>query len=109
MRKTFVGCLLMLALPAWGASFDCQKATTTDEKAICANRTLNDKDVEMATTYRLLTGLFAMGARGAMQDQQRQWLTSRHQCGADVPCLNRRYDERLRQLDAIYGRINKPL
>lgn len=101
--------LMTCAIGAHAASFDCDKARAADEKAICASRALNDKDVAMATQYRLLKGLFAMGARGAMQDQQQQWLKSRRACGGDSACLNQRYDERLRQLDAIYQRIDRPL
>ncbi len=101
--------LISCALGAQAASFDCAKAHSADEKAICASRDLNDKDVEMATQYRLLKGLFAMGGQGAMQDQQQAWLKSRRACGGDVACLSQRYDERLRQLDAIYQRIDRPL
>lgn len=35
---------LLLAPLAEAASFDCEKAERADEKAICANRALNDKD-----------------------------------------------------------------
>jgi hypothetical protein len=38
--------------PAGAASFDCAKAEAADEKAICADRQLNDEDVEMAGTWR---------------------------------------------------------
>ncbi|MBJ3815449.1 hypothetical protein F9C28_11045 [Shimwellia pseudoproteus] len=101
--------LCAVSVPVMAASFDCTRARQPDELAICHDRTLNDKDVEMATTYRLLKGLFAMGARGSMQDQQQQWLAQRRQCGSDVQCLHQRYDQRLQQLTAIYDNINKPL
>ncbi|AFJ47458.1 lysozyme inhibitor LprI family protein [Shimwellia blattae] len=101
--------LLLMCSPATAASFDCTRARTPDETAICHNRTLNDKDVEMATTYRLLSGLFAMGTRGNMQDAQQQWLARRHQCGSHIQCLNQRYDERLKQLQTLYDNIDKPL
>ncbi|VTL96972.1 Uncharacterized protein conserved in bacteria, putative lipoprotein [Pseudomonas aeruginosa] len=51
---------ILLAPLAHAASFDCEKATRADEKAICANRALNDQDVEMSVKYRFLRGLFAM-------------------------------------------------
>lgn len=111
MKKSAVVSLALLTLcgPAMAASFDCGRASRPDETAICHNRQLNDKDVEMATTYRLLKGLFAMGARGNMQDQQQQWLGQRRQCASNTTCLNQRYDERLKQLQATYDNINKPL
>lgn len=63
----------------------------------------------MATQYRFLAGLFAMGERGAMQDRQLAWLKQRKMCKGDRICLNKRYDERIHELNAIYARIDKPL
>lgn len=111
MKLKVITALLLtgLACEASAASFACNKVKAADEKTICAQRDLNDKDVELNTKYVFLKGLFAMGARGDLQDSQRAWLKSRQQCGSDKACLTKRYDERLQQLDDIYGRINKPL
>jgi uncharacterized protein len=65
--------VLMLAAawqPIQAASFDCSKAETTDEKAICANPQLNDADVEMSVLYTQLKPLLGMGARGDLEDEQ---------------------------------------
>ncbi|NLU15211.1 lysozyme inhibitor LprI family protein [Serratia liquefaciens] len=100
----------LLSVPAvQAASFDCAKAVSADEKAICASRTLSDKDVEMATKYQFLQGLFAMGVRGEMQDQQQRWLEQRKLCGSDANCLVASYQTRIAELDDIYQHINKPL
>ena len=108
--KRYIAILALLApLAAGAASFDCSKASAPDEKAICAHLALNDKDVEMATKYQFLKGLFAMGARGALQDSQQAWLKTRRQCAGSGSCLNRAYDQRLRELDKVYAGINKPL
>ncbi|HFJ2168641.1 TPA: hypothetical protein ACGTUS_002203 [Salmonella enterica] len=51
MKRTVTGFCLSLLLMASGvsaASFDCRQAKLPDEKAICADRHLNDLDVEMA-------------------------------------------------------------
>lgn len=74
-----------------------------------AHLALNDKDVEMHAKYQFLKGLFAMGRRGALQDAQQSWLKQRQQCKADVTCLTKAYNERLKQLDALYDHIDKPL
>lgn len=53
MKYTPIALLLAaLAAPfaAQAASFDCAKAANRDEQAICANRTLNDLDVQMAAS-----------------------------------------------------------
>jgi hypothetical protein len=39
--------VLLVADSAVAASFDCARAKAADEKAVCANRSLNDLDVTM--------------------------------------------------------------
>jgi uncharacterized protein len=90
---------------ARAASFDCGRARAPDEKAICANLALNDKDVRMALLYDINRKTLAMGGRGALEDAQRQWLRDRRGCGAKRACLNRAYDRRLDELDRSMERI----
>ena len=92
------------------ASFDCEAQTLKpDEKKICDVRALNDADVKMVTTFDLLSGLLAMGARGTMQDQQTEWLKKRQACEADVAWLTTSYEDRLKVLNDTYKQINRPL
>ena len=101
--------LLILALlaagPASAASFRCAKAKLADEKAICADRRLNDLDVELAVRLEVIKHLVPMGARGALMDDQQSWLAARHQCGADHNCLTRRYDDRLEEINGALERV----
>jgi len=100
----------MVATTAHAASFDCDgKALQPDEKAICDNRALNDADVKMVTTFDLLAGLFAMGNRGTLQDEQKAWLTKRQACGADISCLKAAYETRIQQLTKAYEGLPRPL
>jgi uncharacterized protein len=80
---------------AHAASFDCEKAATADEKAICSDRVLNDKDVTMALLYSIDRRFMGMGARGSLMDDQSSWLVSRRACGAERGCLNALYDRRI--------------
>jgi uncharacterized protein len=112
MRLALTALALTLAVPvaaipslSWAASFDCNKARTPDEKAICANTALNDKDVKMSVLYEINKRTLAMGGRGAMQDAQQQWLRDRRSCGANRVCLNRAYDRRLGELERSMERI----
>jgi uncharacterized protein len=105
-----VGSQTVTASPAAAASFDCSKPNlASDEKAICDDRALNDADVRMVTTFDLLSGLLAMGARGSMQDGQIEWLTKRQACGADTACLRSAYEERQKELDQIYTDMPRPM
>ncbi|MBP1844568.1 uncharacterized protein J2046_002827 [Rhizobium petrolearium] len=109
------GFLFATALPtlprnASAASFDCDRPDlAADEKVICDTRALNDDDVKMVTTFELLSGLLAMGSRGAMQDEQVEWLKRRHACGGDADCIRAAYQERLKQFDEVYNNLNRPL
>ena len=107
LTAAFVG--LGCAVVAQAASFDCGKAERPDEKTVCADLLLNDLDVELATTYRLLGGLFAMGVRGEMQDAQDDWLVKRRQCKNDKSCLRTAYRQRLEELRQLYEKIDKPI
>ncbi len=86
---------------ASAASFDCGKARTSDEKAICATLSLNDQDVRMSQLYGIVRKVVPMGARGAIMDDQAVWLRDRRKCGADKACLSRSYSKRIAQLYAV--------
>lgn len=102
-RLALVAALNIVGMPANAASFDCARARAPDERAICADRSLNDQDVRMATWLDVLGQVQLMGANGEMRDEQRVWLASRHHCGADRMCLVRTYDRRLGELTRNYG------
>lgn len=98
------------ASPALSASFDCaKKDLAADEAAICEDRSLNDLDVKMVTTFDLLTGLMPMGNRDAIRDEQVTWLKTRQACGADTMCLKNAYEARMKQLDTAYKSLIRPI
>src|ERR1700690_753516 len=79
----FAGALFLLAGSADAASFNCAKAKTPDEKAICANPALSDLDTQMAALFGVRMKVpMLMGSRGAAGDEQVQWLQTRGSCGA---------------------------
>jgi len=86
---------------AHAASFSCDKAETSTEKTICQNRSLNDADVKMATTYNIVVHALPMGGRYAEKGAQYQWLKQRDSCRANVSCITQRYTERQKHLDDI--------
>ncbi|WP_283176038.1 hypothetical protein [Gemmobacter sp. 24YEA27] len=109
-RALSLAILLSLPLPVAAASFDCTLARLSpNERAICDNRDLNDADVEMATLLKFLTGLFAMGYRGEILDDQAAWLQERMGCEADLACIRAAYARRIGTLQAIYDGIDRPL
>jgi uncharacterized protein len=95
-------CAIFLSVPARAASFDCAKAQSSDERAVCASRRLSEMDVEMAVRFETLTGLVAMGTRGDMGDAQRDFLKARAHCGANTACLTALYQARIAVLKNEY-------
>ncbi|ESQ85682.1 hypothetical protein AEAC466_00490 [Asticcacaulis sp. AC466] len=95
----------MTAGVANAASFDCAKARTPDEKAICRTRVLSDADVKMATLFKVNTHLVMMGSRGEMQDRQRAWLADRAKCASNLKCLTASYAQRNQELERDFEAI----
>ena len=109
---TILNSLLFLSLLVAGtalqaASFNCTKAQTQTEHAVCEHRALNDADVKMATTYSIIKRLVPMGTRGAIQNEQFKWLELRDQCRDNASCLTDVYKMRQQKLDLHMDRIYK--
>jgi uncharacterized protein YecT (DUF1311 family) len=109
MTKFTAIVLTLLLAPgmAQAASFDCDKASAADEKAICDNRALNDFDVRMATMFELGVDMAAMGERDSIKSAQTKWLEQRAACGGDLACLSNSYKSRLADLQKLFGDFDK--
>lgn len=92
--------LLLLALPVAGqvAGFDCSKATSDAEKAVCADASLSKLDGDLAAAWK--QALAGGGNTSALKTAQRDWLKQRDACGSDKHCLADRYHERLAALSS---------
>ncbi len=106
---------------AQAASFDCTRAATPTERAICGTSTLGVKDVRMATYYQILqeahpavSGMAYREFRDAIHDEQTQWIKNRRDvCKGNVACLEQAYDRRIgalhdtlmKNLAITYGRM----
>ena len=77
------------------ASFDCSKATTETEIAICNDPELSALDERMSKAYS--------GARQSedgkqIKQRQLEWIKTRNSCLSDNPCLRNSYEEILLEL-----------
>ncbi len=70
-----------------GPSFDCRKATTSTELAICGSDDLAELDRAVARNYAAALDVRDAHGRARLQAGQRDWMTERDRCGADVMCL----------------------
>ncbi len=83
-------------------SYDCTKALTDTESAICHVDTLADLDIEMSDLYKSLLTKLTGPEREALRQEQRQWLAARDKrCTLYkgwVGCLSDYYQKRIDQL-----------
>jgi uncharacterized protein len=79
MRKTHLalGALFLLCTLAHAASFDCTKAKTAQEKAICVSPALSAADDEMAAAYHAWLAAAQPGWAAGIRDNQLAWLRLR--------------------------------
>lgn len=99
LHLIFLGVLVTAATEVRAASFDCRKARTPDEIAICQHRELSELDAEMGAlwfSYRQLP--FLMGMSGARRDDAGTFLSKRAACGPRVACLRELYIARNKAL-----------
>ncbi len=92
-------CASLLPLSAHAASYDCTRADTAAEIAVCSNPSLNRLDEELAVEYRSLLNRLPPRKAEMVRQDQRSWLSARDTCGADVRCLRARYQERSARLN----------
>ena len=97
-------------------SFDCTQATSAREKVICGDLALSALDGELGRLYRDKGALLSPEGAKLLQESERSWL---HYigivCSSDDPdgkpwlsrkwCLTRRYNERVKQLQAAAQRV----
>jgi uncharacterized protein len=94
----------------WAASFNCQKAATATEKAICQQPILREVDRKMSKTYFRLQHVAPQSMKTILHDEQRYWLGNRDRCKRSVQCLVASYETRQQQLDEYIQRLeNIPL
>lgn len=80
-------------------SFDCKRASTASERAICRIERLGFRDRALGQLYRGLMARLPAGQRAGLRKDQARWLAGRDRaCGATRICLERRYEARIAAL-----------
>jgi uncharacterized protein len=96
--------LLAAAVPAFAASFECQRNENRVERLICSDSVVSDLDEVLARYYAGAQGSLRENAACLKPDQQ-EWLRKRNAC-KDIACMDRVYRERLGELTALQPGIN---
>lgn len=103
-------CCLIFSYASYGfaASFDCSKASTPIEKAICSDPVLSRLDSDLGAAYISLKKSLSEAQFNQLQKEQRQWLSQRNtECqSADTDCLIRLMRSRLAELEAFNNAVS---
>ena len=99
MRK-FILVLVLTTFSLFGASFDCVKAKSDVEKAICQDEELSKLDEELNKVY---TSFYFLTKE--MKTDQREWLKQRNQC-QDTACIKEVYTARVNNLNTSLSNQN---
>lgn len=83
-----------------GPSYNCVKAETETEFAICADVDLWAMDRVMNHVYSLYRTHTDLTVSKVFLNDQRDWLVRRDKCGGSFECLKTQYWNRLRELGA---------
>ncbi len=81
------------------ASFDCGRAETTTEKAICASDSLRTADYNLGLSFSARLGAMSAKSQAKLKALQRGFLRRRDACVADEACILREYRTQEIELD----------
>jgi uncharacterized protein len=89
-----------------GPGYDCAKAATTTERAICGSFELWLEDRALGSIYSVLRKVSSGEERTLLVEKQRSWISQRDRCGNDVACILDRYRAWFLDLSLIAARAN---
>lgn len=98
----FISFSILVSYPlACGAqpSFDCSKAGTDTEKAICESSTLSKLDLRLSRAFSDARSRASQAADGRILRDQKSWLNERDDCGSNDVCIGNEMRYRIGQLE----------
>lgn len=106
--KLLAVCSLIFALvnPALGASFDCTKASSRIDNAICASPELSELDNKLDAVYR--AALAVSTDPPGVREAQREWLRATRNYCSDEGCLLTVYKQRIAALGSTSEAQSQP-
>ncbi|HMN87610.1 MAG TPA: hypothetical protein PKA74_16720 [Bauldia sp.] len=109
---------LLLAFTALGlsagtaaaAAFDCAKASTATEYAICDNPEISTLDEQMTGLYYTLvsSGWLKPAQLNKVKTDQNKFLSRRNSCGANYQCLVDAYTDQTTALRTLTVEVTPP-
>lgn len=94
------------ANPSWAPSFDCEKASTGQERLICSDPDLAAADVALAQAYQAARN--ASTDKKWLSEQQSTWRKTVRDACSDVQCMLIAYQQRIAELNLIWASRSEP-
>ncbi|WP_299942701.1 lysozyme inhibitor LprI family protein [uncultured Microbulbifer sp.] len=111
--KYFLILTSILSINSYAASFDCSKASTKIEHAICSNTQLSELDDKLSASFSGLKVQLEKSDFQILLREQRKWIKQRaNSCEGSKrinKCLVRTYENRLNTLDIFSMKKLPPL
>lgn len=90
--------LALVSTVSVSASFDCRKASTFVEKAICSDSLLERLDESLSENYNdMMASNIGASARKDLRSTQRKWLSERNKC-QNSKCVEKMYRKRMDEI-----------
>ena len=107
--KLITAVTFAVSIPTFGAaaSFNCAKASTANEIAICSDDELSTLDETLAAVYKQARGSVSDAKR--LKTEQVNWIKSLGTCNGNVDCLISGYRNRVLVLDYLDGQVTATL
>lgn len=105
MKKVIAVIGFSFMATAFAASYDCSKAGTLIEKAICSSPELSTLDEQLASAYRTAGAITT--DQSQLKHEQRTWITKVRDKCEDISCLVLAYQNRINDLTG--NTSNQPL
>jgi uncharacterized protein YecT (DUF1311 family) len=87
-------------------SFDCRRAASPSEHAICRIERLAFRDRALGRIFSHMMVRLRPGQRARLRREQARWIAERDRaCGADRECLEKRYEARIAVLSGRAARL----
>ena len=95
----FAASILLFASWTHAAGFDCNKASTLVEKAICSDSELSKLDDLLMISYK--EALRNISDTDKLKSEQRDWLSNTRNKCQDADCLKRAYNKRISDISTV--------
>ncbi|WP_143752312.1 lysozyme inhibitor LprI family protein [Burkholderia sp. SRS-W-2-2016] len=98
------GVFFLVSASSHAAGFDCSKAASATEQAICADGKLSKLDSDLSVAWKNASDVTIDPL--ALNSSQLKWLKIRDACGVETSCLSSRYKERLDLLSSNLSAVD---